>query len=547
MPFISGGSKNKSRIKRFVYFIKKPSILRTFCVFIIIAVIFSSLISGFIMYLYTTKYMTDTKSEDIKKAVDDINILYSRMYTSYINNLDESGDWVSDEGYRDYRSEYLELLNRLELYHDLLNITGFVTESDGSIFLSYPLLPNMTGLAESSGREFMSADVTDKLLYNNGDYFFKESAQYYTGSAYDYVIDSGDFHGLYSSYTDSYLSITQSIAYVYPGMTEAINKGTITLSIPMPEITKARSSIINYYVISTFVAVFLEIIALIIITKEITNPIRQLQSMTEQVSMGNFKAKIESNSKDELGQLINSYNSMTEALENLDVLRNDFIASVSHELRTPMTSIRGFIDGILDGVIPPERQEHYLQIIKEEINRMNILVNDLLNMARLQSGKVELDMMPYKTDDLLINTACKLEPIIDEKKINLEFDLNTKNCEVLIDKLSIERVLINLIQNATKFTQSGGIITIRSAFADDDKVQITVEDTGSGISPEELPFIFEKFYKVDKSRGLDKKGTGLGLAIVKSILAAHNQSIRVESTLGKGSRFIFTLPIYRKD
>ena len=98
MPFISGGSKNKSRIKRFVYFIKKPSILRTFCVFIIIAVIFSSLISGFIMYLYTTKYMTDTKSEDIKKAVDDINILYSRMYTSYINNLDESGDWVSDEG-----------------------------------------------------------------------------------------------------------------------------------------------------------------------------------------------------------------------------------------------------------------------------------------------------------------------------------------------------------------------------------------------------------------------------------------------------------------
>ena len=178
---------------------------------------------------------------------------------------------------------------------------------------------------------------------------------------------------------------------------------------------------------------------------------------------------------------------------------------------------------------------------------MNILVNDLLNMARLQSGKVELDMMPYKTDDLLINTACKLEPIIDEKKINLEFDLNTKNCEVLIDKLSSERVIINLIQNATKFTQYGGIITIRSAFADDDKVQITVDHTGSGISPEELPFIFEKFYKVDKSRGLDKKGTGLGLAIVKSILAAHNQSIRVESTLGKGSRFIFTLPIYRKD
>lgn len=545
MPYSARGSKSK--LKHFIAFIKKPSILKTFCIFIIIAVVFSSLISGFIMYFYTTRYTTESKSDDIKKAVDDINTLYSRMYTSYINNLDESGNWVSKEGREEYQNYYLEVIDRLELYHNLLNITAFVTESDGSIFLSYPLLPNMTGLSETSGREFMSSDITDKLLYENGDYFFRESDQYYTGSAYDYVIDSGDFHGLYSNHKDKYLSITQSIAYVYPGMTEAINKGTITLSIPVPEITKARSNVINYYVIATFISVLLETIALILITKEITNPIRALQSMTEQVSLGNFKGKIHSTSKDELGQLINSYNSMAEALQNLDSLRNDFIASVSHELRTPMTSIRGFIDGILDGVIPPEKHNYYLQIVKEEINRMNVLVNDLMNMARLQSGKVELDMLPCKVDDLLYNTALKLEPIIDEKQLNLEFDLKTKNCEVLIDKPSIERVLINLIQNATKFTQSGGTITIQSFFAEDDKIQIIVEDTGSGISPEELPFIFEKFYKVDKSRGLDKKGMGLGLPIVKSILAAHNQSIKAESTLGSGSRFIFTLPIYRKD
>lgn len=546
MTFFSE-KKSKLKLSNFVSFLKKPSILKTFCIFIVCAVFFSSLISGFIMYTYTTKYMTDTKSEDIKKAVNDINVLYSQMYTSYINNLDESGDWVSDEGYREYHRDYLALLDRLELYHNLLNITSFVTESDGSIFMSYPLLPNMTGVAESSGREFMSAEITNNLSYTNGEYFFKEIEQYYIESSSEYIIDSGDFHGLYNSYSDSYLSLTQPIEYTYPGFTDAINKGTITLSIPMPEITKARSTIINYFVIATFVAVFLETIALFIITKEITNPIRQLQSVTEQVSMGNFKIKIESTSKDELGQLINSYNAMVEALDNLDMMRNDFIASVSHELRTPMTSIRGFIDGILDGVIPQDKQGHYLQIVKEEINRMNILVNDLLNMARLQSGKVELDMLPCKADDLIYNTALKLEPIINEKQINLQFDINTKNCEILIDKPSIERVLINLIQNATKFTQSGGIITIRSCFTDDYKIQISVEDTGSGISPEELPFIFEKFYKVDKSRGLDKKGTGLGLAIVKSILAAHGQSIKVNSTLGEGSSFIFTLPIYRKD
>ena len=152
-------------------FIKKPSILRTFSIFIIVAVIISSMISGVIMYFYTTKYMTETKSDDIKKAVEDINTLYSRMYTSYINNLDEKGDWVSNEGHEEYKKYYLELLNRLELYHDLLNITGFVTESDGSIFLSYPLLPNMTGLAETAGRDFMSTEISDNLLYKNGDYF----------------------------------------------------------------------------------------------------------------------------------------------------------------------------------------------------------------------------------------------------------------------------------------------------------------------------------------------------------------------------------------
>lgn len=367
--------KKQSVIKHTATFIKKPSILRTFCIFIIVAVIFSSLISGAIMYFYTSKYMTETKSNDIKKAVYDINTLYSRMYTSYINNLNESGDWVSDEGYNEYKKYYLELLDRLELYHSLQNITAFVTESDGSIFLSYPLLPNMTGLAESSGREYMETNITNNLLYKNGDYFFKENDQYYTGSAYDYIIDSGDFHGLYADYEESYLSITQSIAYTYPGMSEPINKGTITLSIPMPEITQARSNVINYYILATIISVLIEIFALIIITKEITNPIRQLESMTEQVAMGNFKIKIQTNSKDELGQLINSYNAMVESLDNFDAMRNDFIASVSHELRTPMTSIRGFIDGILDGVIPPEKQNYYLQIIKEEINRMNVLVD----------------------------------------------------------------------------------------------------------------------------------------------------------------------------
>ncbi|MFR1518803.1 MAG: sensor histidine kinase [Clostridia bacterium] len=533
--------------KKFIASIKKQSILKKFCVFIIVAVIASSLISGVIMYHYTTKYMTESKSEDIKKAVDDVSMLFSQMYTTYINNVDDLGNWASEEGKEECKKYYVNLIDRLELYNTLLNVYGFITESDGSIFLSYPLLPNMTDRAETAGRDYMDPEITSKLLINNNKYFFKNKKQYYTGSDSKYMIDAGDFYGLYSGQDVSYLSITQSIAYTYPGSEAPVNKGTITLSIPVPEITNARSSIISYFIIALVISVALELIALIIITKEITEPIRELENMTKQMSAGNFKVKIQSKSNDEIGKLVNSYNAMAEALNNLDMMRNDFIASISHELRTPMTSISGFIDGILDGVIPAEKQEHYLQIVREEITRMNILVNDLLNMARLQSGKVELDMLPCNLENLLRNTALKLEPIIDGKGIRVVFDLKTKNCDVLIDKPSIERVLINLIQNAVKFTDSGGAIILHSEPEGKEKVRITVEDTGSGIAKDEIPFIFEKFYKIDKSRGLDKKGTGLGLAIVKNILTAHGQEIHVESTVGKGSRFIFTLPVYRKD
>lgn len=533
--------------KKIIASIKKQSILKKFCVFIIVAVIATSLISGIIMYHYTTKYMTESKSEDIKKAVDDVSILFSQMYTTYINNIDELGNWVSEDGQNEFEKYYVNLLDRLELYNNLLSVYGFITESDGSIFLSYPLLPNMTDRADTAGREYMDAQITSKLSLNNGKYYFKNNKQYYTGSDSEYVINTGDFYGLYSDQEVSYLSITQSIAYTYPGASEAINKGTITLSMPVPEITKTRSNIISYFLIATVISVALELIALFIITKEITEPIRELEKMTKQMAVGNFKVKIQSRSNDEVGELVNSYNAMAEALGNLDMMRNDFIASISHELRTPMTSIGGFIDGILDGVIPAEKQEHYLQIVKEEIARMNALVNDLLNMARLQSGKVELDLLPCSLEELLRNTALKLKPIIDEKEIQIVFDIKTKNCEVLVDRPSIERVLINLIQNAVKFTNPGGTVTLHSEPDGKNKVRITVEDTGSGIAREEIPFIFEKFYKADKSRGLDKKGTGLGLAIVKNILSAHGQEIHVESTVGKGSRFIFTLPIYRKE
>lgn len=199
---------------------------------------------------------------------------------------------------------------------------------------------------------------------------------------------------------------------------------------------------------------------------------------------------------------------------------------------------------MIDGVIPPTRQAHYLNVIKEEIIRMNGLVNDLLDMTRLQSGAVQLDIQSHDIIQIIRGVVTKLEPIIKEKDINIMYHFSCDSCHVATDRASIERVLINLIQNAVKFTSNGGKIVL-SVKRNDNNVLVSVADNGIGIASEELPFVFERFYKADKSRGLDKKGTGLGLAITKSIIEAHGQTIKVVSKINEGTKFTFTLQ--RKD
>jgi signal transduction histidine kinase len=231
---------------------------------------------------------------------------------------------------------------------------------------------------------------------------------------------------------------------------------------------------------------------------------------------------------------------MTIALENLDRVRNDFIANVSHELRTPMTSIGGFIDGIMDGVIPPEKHEYYLKIVISEISRLSTLVNELLDIAKMQSGNMEFHFTVFDINVDIRNCIIKLEPLINDKELQVELDLDNEQENVYGDRNSLQRVLINLIQNAIKFTPKGGTIKVYTKRLKD-KVEVNVEDTGIGISKEDQAMIFERFFKSDKSRSEDKKGTGLGLSIVKKILIAHDQDIKVDSSLGKGSKFTFTV------
>jgi len=231
---------------------------------------------------------------------------------------------------------------------------------------------------------------------------------------------------------------------------------------------------------------------------------------------------------------------MAFELEHLEEMRRGFIANVSHELRTPMTSIRGFIEGILDGTIPPEKQKDYLEIVRDETLRLNRLVNDLLDLAKMQSGDLKLTFKSFNVNEMVRRSIIKLENQIVEKNLEIHADFETEDMMAYADPDAIERVMMNLLHNAVKFTGENGRINIR-IYRQKDKIYVSVQDNGIGIGKEEIDHIWERFYKSDKSRGMDKTGTGLGLAIVKNIINEHKQDIWVESELGKGTKFTFTL------
>ncbi len=235
-----------------------------------------------------------------------------------------------------------------------------------------------------------------------------------------------------------------------------------------------------------------------------------------------------------------AFNQMALALQDIEEMRRVFIANVSHELRTPMTSIRGFVEGILDGTIPQEKHNQYLNIVKDETYRLNRLVNDLLDLAKIEAGEVELDITTLNINEMVRKCVIKLEALLIEKDLSVDADFEEEELLAKGDSDAIERVLYNLMHNAIKFTPPGGKIGVITRKLKD-RIEVTVRDNGIGIDPNELDHVWDRFYKSDKSRGRDKTGTGLGLAIVRNIINEHKQSISVRSEPGLGTAFTFTL------
>ena len=333
--------------------------------------------------------------------------------------------------------------------------------------------------------------------------------------------------------------------YIYP-VEEAEGSGNktigyIVLTSSASGMSRVFEQIIKIIIIASLWVFLAAIIIVYFITDRITTPIKEISKAVKSYAKGNFDVRIPVNGEDEIATLSEAFNNMASDLSKLEKTKNTFFSSVSHDLKTPMTSIQGFIEGILDGTIPEDKQSYYLGIVLEEVKRLTRLVNSLLDVTRMQSGSVKLSPENFDVCEMARLILISFEEKIDEKKLEIEFNCDDDPSAVFADKDAIHQVMYNIVSNAIKFTPENGTLKIDISKAEHEKYCISVYNTGIGIKEEELPFIFDSFYKADSSRGLDKTGTGLGMFIAKSKIEAHGEKIGVESEYQKYCRFYITL------
>ena len=303
----------------------------------------------------------------------------------------------------------------------------------------------------------------------------------------------------------------------------------------------------NFLGIAVLVSLIVFTLALVIslfYSKRMARPLDEMAAASRKFARGDFSVRVKQveDPTDEMGALIESFNSMADSLEKAEERRSEFIANVSHELRTPMTTISGFADGILDGTIPPEEEKKYLRSISGETKRLSRLVREMLDVSQMRNRAADpAKRTVFDLTELVLQTMLSFESRATKKSLDVDPQLPENHILVRADRDGITQVIYNLIDNAVKFAEKGSCITIR-LYKDNGKACVSIRDFGETIPPDDLPFIFDRFHKSDRSRSLDKSGVGLGLYLVKAIINSHDEDIAVKSENGV-TEFVFTLPL----
>jgi len=304
--------------------------------------------------------------------------------------------------------------------------------------------------------------------------------------------------------------------------------------------TEMLSSLVRTLVLSTMWVLIAMLLAIYFVSERTIGPLKSMSRAAKQFASGKFDVRVRVSGSDELSELSAAFNSMAESIANMEKMRSSFLGNVSHDLRTPMTTISGFIDGILDGTIPKEKHDYYLRIISGEVKRLSRLVSALLDISRIQAGERKFVPENFDICELGREILISFEKRIDEKRLDVSFECDRDSMIAFADRDAIHQVLYNLCDNAVKFSREGGMLRMRFEVLDK-RIHVSVYNEGNGISAEDLPFVFDRFYKTDKSRSLDKTGVGLGLYICRSVIEAHEENITVRSEEGKYCEFEFTV------
>ena len=317
--------------------------------------------------------------------------------------------------------------------------------------------------------------------------------------------------------------------------------GYVLIHLPVSEIADSQSHILDILYMTCAIIFALSLVILVVFTITVYLPLRKIAAGANEYAAGNLNYRIKVNAHDEMGYLSNTLNYMSSELNKMEEYQHSFIANVSHDFRSPLTSIKGYLEAIKDGTIPPELYDKYLGILISETERLNKLTQGMLTLNSLDS-KGFLTRSNFDINRVIKDTAATFEGTCNAKDIVLDLTFAADIQMVYADLGKIQQVLYNLIDNAIKFSRENSVIYIQTSLKYE-KVFVSVKDTGIGIPKESIKKIWDRFYKSDLSRGKDKKGTGLGLAIVKEIIQAHGENIDVVSTEGVGSEFIFSLPL----
>lgn len=464
-------------------------------------ILISFIILGLITSTLLMQYSTDIRYDEVTRisfaTTKYIQSTYSEYgngsFTQYIQNAKELGIKNAIASVSNFSSE----------------ITVFIVDNEGKVLINIP--ENTTEISK------------DSLPMSIIKTFSQEQEPYLSN---------------FSGFLNDTCLVCPSVIYEQDGITEG---GYVVICSYSTSLVQLSKSLVKTIIMVTLWVMLAALIAVYFISERIIGPLKAMSRAAKMFASGKFDVRVPVlGGQDEVAELAAAFNSMADSMQNLENMRRTFLANVSHDLRTPMTTISGFIDGILDGAIPKEKHEYYLNIIATEVKRLSRLVTSLLDISRIQAGERKFNMEVFDICEMARQILISFEQKIDEKKLDVEFDCEDDTICVNADHDAIYQIFYNICDNAVKFSRPEGKYRI-GIHVKDKKAVISVYNEGKGIAYEDQPYVFERFYKSDKSRGLDKTGVGLGLYIAKSIIDAHQEEIFLNSVPGEFCEFVFTL------